>query len=1376
MDLAKCTSCGECAKVCPIHLPDEYNSGLTDRKAAYKRYAQAIPGAYAIGKSGLSPCKVACPAHISAQGYVNLVAEGRYAEALAVIRKENPLPVVCGRVCTHPCEEACARGQVDEPIAIRDLKRFLTDWEMEHDCFEPPEKQPDRGVKVAIIGSGPAGLTAAWYLALEGFAVTIFEALPKAGGMLRVGIPDYRLPPKVLDYEIECIKKLGVEIKLGTSFGEDVTLESLESEGYQAVFMSIGAHHCLTLGVPGEDIPGVQPGVTFLRDAALGQGQNPGRRVVVVGGGNVAIDSARTALRLGSEEVTILYRRTRQEMPAYEDEIIEALDEGVKIEYLVAPVRFVEKDGRLAAVEVIRMELGEPDASGRRRPVPVQGSEYVIEIDGALPAIGQEPDISCMDRDQTCRLEVARRNCLAVDPVSLQTNMAHVFAGGDVVLGPASAVEAVGQGKQAAESIRRFIDGEDLTAGRERPMKMAEPDTSGYAMRPRRRPGQADPAGRRTSWDEVVQTLDEADAKAEAERCLACAGCAECLLCVEACLAGAIDHAEEPTEREIGVGSVVLCPGVGVFDPSMLGPDYRYGINPNVVTSLEFERMLSPSGPTLGHLVCPGTETEPKKIAWIQCVGSRDRNRTGNGYCSSVCCMYAVKQAMVAKEHAGEGLDCAVFYMDMRTFGKDYEKYYNRAKDKEGVRFIANRIHTLDDDPETGGLRIEYATLDGEPQQEVFDLVVLSCGLQAGAGAEDLAQRLGVELNQYRFAKTEPFRPVATSRPGVYACGIFQGPKDIPTSVTEASAAACAAGSALSSAKWSQTRTVEVPEEIDVSGAEPRVGVFVCKCGINIAGVVDVPAVVEYAKSLPHVVHVDNGLFVCSQDVQEQMKAAIKEHGLNRVVVASCSPKTHEAIFMDTLRAAGLNKYLFEMANIRNQNSWVHSAQPGLATAKAKDLVRMAVARASTLRPLAEKAVPVKARALVVGGGVAGMTAALGIADQGFEVVLVEREAELGGFARNLVETIEGAKVAGLLEELTARVEAHQNVQVLTQAVITEFGGYRGNFTTELLVGPGMYQRKVDHGVVVLATGAVEYRPGEYHYGQDPRIVTQVELSKRLEEKGAGGMDTVVMIQCVGSRNQDNPNCSRICCQAAVKNALHIKQQSPESTVAVLYRDIRTYGMMEDYYTAAREAGVLFFRFKEDQPPEVELEGGALSVTFTDHVLGRRLRLHPDLLALSAGLRAADTEELGSIMKAARGPEGFFIEAHVKLRPVDMATDGVFVCGTAHGPKLISESIAQAMAAASRAVTMLSQKELMLSPVTSRVDPEKCATCLVCVLSCPYGVPVIRAEDRASYIDPALCRGCGICAAECPAGAIQLGHYEDDQIMSQVEALLEGVM
>ncbi len=850
--------------------------------------------------------------------------------------------------------------------------------------------------------------------------------------------------------------------------------------------------------------------------------------------------------------------------------------------------------------------------------------------------------------------------------------------------------------------------------------------------------------------------------------------CIGCGLCEKMCLAKAIRYDDEERNTTVTVGSVILSAGSRGFDPS--GLDYLgYGKYPNVVTSQEFERILSASGPYFGHLMRPLDREEPKSIAWLQCVGSRDTNRCGNGYCSSVCCMYAIKESMIAKEHAHGDLDCAIFNMDVRTLGKDYEKYYLRARDKEGVRFITARVHTITEVPETGDLILEYADDSGTMKQETFNMVVLSVGLQIQQDTADLAKRLNVKLDKYNFVDNNPFTPVSTSRPGIYMCGVLQGPKDIPESVAEASAAACLAGAELAEARGTEISKVEIPEPIDVAGQKPRIGVFVCNCGINIGGIVDVPAVKDYAATLPNVVFTDDNLFTCSQDTQDIIKEKIIEHQLNRVIVASCSPKTHEQMFMETLEACGLNKYLFEMANIRNQNSWIHSKSPEEATQKAKDLVRMSVARAATLHPLHEKKIPVIKRALVIGGGVAGMNAALGLADQGFPVILIEKEERLGGMANRLTATIDGADVGSYLEGLIQKVTTHPQIQVLTRSLIVGFSGFKGNFTTEVLVGPGMYERKIDHGVVVLATGATEYRPKEFLYGQDQRVVTQVELSKRFKEKGTQDLNRVVMIQCVGSRNEENPNCSRICCQSAIKNALHIKKFQPDAQVFILYRDIRTYGLLEDYYTEARKLGVLFFRFDPEDPPTVESSEAGVMVTFKDHVLGSSLRVSADILALSAGMVAEDTEELASIIKLARTAEGHFMEAHVKLRPVDMATEGVFVCGTAHSPKLLSESISQALAAASRATTFLSQPDLTLSAVTAQVNADLCASCLICVRSCPYQVPRIN-QDGVSEIDVALCHGCGVCAAECPAKAIELNWYEDVQILSKVDALLEGVM
>jgi heterodisulfide reductase subunit A-like polyferredoxin len=1302
-----------------------------------------------------------------------MVKMGKYKEALEIIMRDLPLPGVLGRICPHGCEDACRRCDVDEPVAIRDLKRLAAD---KFDCREIEiECAPPRKEKVAIIGSGPAGLSCAYHLAKKGILSTIYEALPEAGGMLRVGIPAHRLPREVLDREIEVITNLGVELKTNTPLGPDLGIDDLLNDGYKAVYLALGAHKGIELGIPGEKSNGVRQGVEFLREVNLTGKAEVGRKVAIIGGGNVAIDVARAAVRLGAGEVSIVYRRTRTEMPAWEEEIQAAEDEGTQITYLSAPQEVLTRDGKVVGLRCIRMELSEPDSSGRKRPIPIPGSEYDIEIDQLIPAIGQRPDLSALE--DVAGMTFSRWGTTEVDSVTFATEREGVFAGGDLQTGPWVAIGAIGAGKEAAESILRYIEGRDMAEGREpivyedpcyRPIPENEPRMQ------RARMPELPLEKRQGNFSEVELGYKEAAGRVEAGRCLNCGYCCECYQCVDACLANAIDHNQQEKIVELEVGSVILCPGSEPYDPAHLENIYHYKNSPNVVTSLEFERILSASGPTMGHLKRPSDDKEPKKIAWLQCVGSRDNNQCGNSYCSSVCCMYAIKDSMIAKEHSEEDLDCVVFNMDIRTFGKDYEKYYNRAKDA-GIRFIKSRIHSLDEVGDTGNLSIRYLDHTGRLQVEEFDMVVLSVGLQVPQTTVEMAERIGVELNKSNFAVTHPFAPIETSRPGVYACGVFQEPKDIPSSVIEASAAACAAGSRLAEVRNTLTRSVERPDEIDVTGQEPRIGVFVCNCGVNISSVVDVAAVEEYAKSLPNVVYATQNLFTCSQDSQDKMKEIIKEQGLNRVVVAACSPKTHEPIFQDTMESCGLNKYLFEMANIRNQDSWVHSETSEEASEKAKDLVRMSVARADTLHPLKEKQIPVVQRGLVVGGGVAGMNAALGMADQGYEVVLVEKEDELGGLSRRLTATIEGAKIGDYLMDLIQKITSHPKIQVLTRSLIVGFSGFKGNFTTELLVGPGMYARKIEHGVVILATGAHEYQPREFLYGQDQRVMTQIELAERMAQGTLGEPQNVVMIQCVGSRNEENPNCSRVCCQTAVKNALHLKELYPDMNVYILYRDIRTYGLLEDFYTEARKKGVFFFRFDAEDPPVAESSDEGIDVTFTDHVLNRKLNTTADLLVLSAGMQAEDTEELSSILKLARTPEGYFMEAHVKLRPVDMATEGIFVCGTAHSPKLVSETISQAYAAAGRAITFLSQADLTLSAVTAKVAAEKCASCLICVRSCPYGVPKINAEG-VSEIDEALCHGCGICCAECPAKAIQLSWYEDDQILCKVEALLEGVL
>ena len=1373
VDLAKCTSCGECVKVCPITLPNEYDEGLSDRKAIFKQYPQAIPGAFGISKRGTAPCKATCPAHVSIQGYIALINQGKYGEALALFKKDHPFPGICGRVCHHPCEEICTRNEVDQPLAIRELHRFLADWEMGQDQHFIPETANPREEKVAIIGSGPAGLTAAYSLARNGYEVTIFEKLPVLGGMMTVGIPEYRLPRNILKSEIKVIEDMGVTIKTGVTFGKDITLESLKADGFSALFMAIGLHGGRALGVENEDVEGVLQGVDFLRDSAMGKDVPIGEEVVVVGGGNVAIDVALTAKRKGAKKVTLVCLEARDEMPAWEHEIQEALEGDIEIVNSFGPKAFfIDKSNKVSGIE-FKTCTAVFDDKGRFSPAYDDNACQPIFGDTVIISIGQSTDTTYIKEQG---ISLTRVGGLEADPVTLQTPIDWVFAGGDAFYGPKSVVDAVACGKEAAESIHRFINNKDLSVNREKIWDFEKPDITMELVKKRTPVRCLDPEARECNFLEVSFGYDESEAKTEADRCLECGICSECYQCVTACLAEAIDHTQESTDKEISVGSVILAAGTDTYDPSGLAEFYHYGKNPNVMTSLEFERILSASGPTMGHLVRPSDEKEPKKIAWLQCVGSRDTNKCGNGYCSSVCCMYAIKDAMIAKEHAGGDLDCTVFYMDIRSFGKDYEKYYNRARDREGIRFEKARIHTISNDPDTGDLILGYADESGTHIEETFDMVVLSVGLQVAESTIELAKSLDIDLNHYNFIDTSPFAPVTTSRPGVYTCGILQGPKDIPASVTEASAAASAAGKDVADGRGLDTRSIEMPPEIDVSGEDARIGVFVCDCGINIAGVVDVPAVKEYAAGLPNVVFSDENLFTCSQDTQEKIKEKIEEEKLNRVVVASCSPKTHAPMFMETLESCGLNPYLFEMANIRNQNSWVHANNPDMATQKAKDLVRAAVARAALLAPLKGKVIPVSKKALIIGGGIAGMNAALDLAKQGFPSIIVEKSTELGGMARKLHHTIENADIRSYIKGLIQDVRSEDKIETLIDTRVVGFEGFQGNFITDTVTGLDSETRSIEHGVIIVATGGEEYKPEEFLYGQDERVLTQVELTDRLENRAAADLESVVMIQCVGSRNEQNENCSRICCQSAVKNALNIKRLNPETEVYVLYRDMRTYGLLEDFYTEARRKGVIFIRFDKDHPPEVEASPEGVLVTTKDHVLQRKLEIRCDLLTLSAGVVASDTEDLSKIMKLNRNPEGFFLEAHVKLRPVDMGSEGVFLCGMAHGPKLITETIAQAQAAASRATTFLANDEIKLSAIKATVDTEHCVKCLTCVRSCPFDVPVFNVEQGTIEIDEAMCHGCGICAGVCPRQAIQLKFYEDEQIICKIDALLAGGM
>ena len=1373
VDLDKCTACGDCTKVCPVSLPREYDQDLSERKAIYKHYAQAIPSGYVIDKRDKSPCTNACPNNVNAHGYVALVSQGKYKEALEVIMRTLPLPGVIGRVCPHPCEEACRRGQVDAPVSICAIKRFVADQVDVEDLPMPEITKRDE--KVAIIGSGPAGLTAAYFLALDGYQVTIFEALPVAGGMLRVGIPDYRLPPEVLDKEIRAITRLGVEIKFNTALGRDVTVDGLFADGYKAVYLGIGAHGSLKLNIQGEDAEGVMTGVEFLRKVNLGELKDlKSARVAIVGGGDVAIDAARSARRMGVENVSILYRRSREEMPARANEVNDALAEGVEIKFLTAPQQVVVKDGKAAGVQCIRMELGEPDASGRRRPVPVEGSEFTVDADIIIPAIGQTPESKLLS--DVTGVSLTKWGTIEVDELTLATGREGVFAGGDAQTGPWIAIGAVAHGKEAAISISRFLKGEDMKTGRERvslPQENFTPIPPGTKPTEREEMAALAVGDRVGDFREVEQGLTEEQAKAEAARCLNCMACCECEQCVSACKVGAISHLMKDENITLNVGSIIAAPGFKAFDPKLY--DYGYGKLPNVVTSLEFERILSATGPFQGHLLRPSDHAEPKKIAWLQCVGSRDTHHCSNGYCSSVCCMYAIKEAVIAMEHSKIPLETSIFFMDMRTTGKDFEKFYNRSKDEYGVKFVRSRVHSVEAVPASDDLLLRhFSSEDGQLREEKFDMVVLSVGLETPPETVDLAKRLGIELNEGRFAVTSPFEPVSATRPGVFVCGSFQGPKDIPLSVMEASAAASEAAVLLAPARGTLARKPEVIAERDVAGEEPRIGVFVCHCGINIGSVVDVPAVKEYARTLPNVAYVDENLFTCSQDTQEKMKEAIHEHKLNRLIVASCSPRTHEPLFQQTIKEAGLNRFLFEMANIRDQGSWVHQNEPEAATEKAKDLVRMAVAKSALQQPLAEFKVNVTKSALVIGGGIAGMEAAMALANQNYPVTLVEKKGALGGHGRKLLSSWEGQPVAPYLDDLVRRVESHPLVTVRLNSEVKEVSGFVGNFRTMLDGEGGRYE--VNHGVAVVAVGAHSYKPKEHLYGQSDRVFLNLDLDLALRDGNemVKQAKSAVFIQCVGSRIPERPYCSKVCCTHSVENALRLKKMNPDMDVYILYRDMRTFGMREYLYKEAREKGVIFVRFDVDRQPQTELIDGKIQVTVIDHILQRPIVLNPDVLTLASAIVMEDPEELAKLFKIPVNPEGFFLEAHVKLRPVDFATDGVYVAGLAHYPKSTDECIAQAKAAAARAATVLAKDSITAGGVVASINKDFCSGCQACLNCCPFNAISYLEQEGCCEVNQALCKGCGTCAAACPSEAITLLGFSHMQLYAQIDEALSA--
>jgi heterodisulfide reductase subunit A len=851
--------------------------------------------------------------------------------------------------------------------------------------------------------------------------------------------------------------------------------------------------------------------------------------------------------------------------------------------------------------------------------------------------------------------------------------------------------------------------------------------------------------------------------------------CGDHPLCVDACGPGAIEFNQKEEKIKLDIGAIILSPGFEEFNPEIKN-EYGYSRFPNVISSIEFERMISASGPYQGHIKRISDEKEPKRIAWIQCVGSRDPH-INKGYCSSVCCMYATKEAIIAKEHIKD-LDSTIFFIDIRAFGKDFDKYIGRAEDEYNVRYVRSRISCIEEDPLTHNLNIRYESEDGELHTEEFDMVVLSIGLSAPIDSSKLASIFGIELNKYDFAITKPFDPFHTKRKGIYVAGTFTGPKDIPETVAQASGVAAEASSFLSDVRNQIISKRKYPEEIAVSNKPVRVGVFICHCGTNIGGFLNVPSVVEFAKTLPNVVYAEEGLYACSQDSQDHIKKMIKEHKINRVVVASCSPRTHEPLFQDTIREAGLNSYLFEMANIRDQCSWVHMNEPELGTEKAKDLVNMAIAKASKLKPLTKISVDINNKGLVIGGGVSGMSSALKLVEEGYDVYLVEKEKELGGNLKNIHHTLDKGDTKKLKQDLINRVQNNKRIQVFMETDIQNIEGYIGNFTTT--IKSKNKSNEINHGIIIVATGAEEYSPNDYLFGKDKRVMTQQELESKITSKNFTIKDNenIVMIQCVGSRDDNHPYCSRVCCSEAIKNALKIKELNKKANVYVIYRDIRTFGFKEDYYEKAREQGVIFIRYNLDKKPVVKSKDKKLLVTVYDYILEEKIEINTNLLALSVGMvPPRGNEQISKLLKVPINEDGFFLEAHVKLRPVDFATDGIFLAGTAHAPKFIDESVSQACAAVSRATTILSKDFLELPGQIANVLQDRCIGCGLCEKVCPYNsidmvsVREFGLEKVVAKVNEGLCKGCGACAGACLSGAIQQSGFKDEQILAMLKSI-----
>jgi heterodisulfide reductase subunit A len=847
----------------------------------------------------------------------------------------------------------------------------------------------------------------------------------------------------------------------------------------------------------------------------------------------------------------------------------------------------------------------------------------------------------------------------------------------------------------------------------------------------------------------------------------------KCEACAKICPANAVNLQERPEEWSLKAGAVIVALGA---QPANQAQFLNHPVQ-NVVTSLEFERLLSATGPFQGKLRRPSDAQPPSRIAFIQCVGSRDP-RQNRRYCSSICCTASLKEAIIASELSDVDLETTIFYIDMRTPGKNFERYLEQAQ-RHGVRLIRSRVTHVHPHPD-GAVGIRFSDAQGIPQEESFDLAVLAVGLKPLPNLSTLAAAWGLSLNSHRFLATPPLNHVQTSRPGIFICGTAREPVDISETVTLASAAATAASQLLAVTPRNISLAPSLPEPLPQTETDSRIGIFLCHCGTNIAGVINLEALAPMLRRLPNVVHVEEKLFACSLESTRQIADIIRSKNLHRLVIAACTPRTHEPVFREVARSAGLNPGYVVMANVREQCTWVHQGEKEAALEKAEHLISMAVAQAARLSPIQSQNFFILPSALILGGGVAGMTAALSLADQGFQCYLVERQSCLGGVAKKIFFTLAGINPQEFVQELQSQVFCHPNITVLTQSELLRLEGHCGQFkaTVRHQTPAGIRQLLLEHGVVIVATGGKEYKPWQrYLYGEDNRVLTQLELEDRLQSQNLPMKPTsrIIMIQCVGSREPEHPYCSRLCCSEAIKNAIVIKERWPLTEVTILYRDIRSYGFLEEYYLKAKEKGIRFFPYTVARPPRLTApRRGPLQLSFWDELLAREIQLSADYVILSAGIEPdADSAKISQLLGLQRSQEGFFLESHQKLKPVEAATEGIFLCGLAHSPRNLPETIAQAQAAAAAAARVLYHKTILSGEFTALLDQGNCRRCLSCLEICPAGAISLGADGKP-VIHLEICRGCGTCVAQCPARAIAMNRLTESELTAQIAGLFSS--